>query len=298
MLKYYVWDLYKMSTTVHTTTIQPSTHSTPSEFHCTPWTVISHKSHILPSKCANPNICSAITVDAKGDGPKKLCAFCRYDRILTLPSLPEMVFADNLLRLQHDKGFGIEFNALEALRLVDDKHDLMKVAVSQAWKEARADSEHIKDVVKPFDWTYTTSYKGTRLGAGKLMEATPTTEKIDLEKLKQREKILFYDDVQLYEDELADNGCSSCSVKIRVMPTSFFLLLRFYLRVDNVLVRINDTRLYHEFDKDYLLREYSIRESKISELKVPSSLLTDANEIWPHLNMKEERLEKLVFPVS
>lgn len=32
----------------------------------------------------------------------------------------------------------------------------------------------------------------------------------------------------------------------RVMPTSFFLLMRFFLRVDGVLIRINDTRLYHE----------------------------------------------------
>lgn len=30
------------------------------------------------------------------------------------------------------------------------------------------------------------------------------------------------------------------------MPTSFFLLMRFFLRVDGVLIRINDTRLYHE----------------------------------------------------
>jgi len=287
-----------MTTATHTTTVQCSTHSIPNEFHCTPWTIISHKSHILPSKCATPSVCSVISADGDGDKPEALCAFCRYDRILTLPSLPEMVFADNLLRVRHDRGFGIEFNALEALRLVDDKHDLMKVAISEAWKEARADSEHIKDVVKPFDWTYTTSYQGTRIGAGKLLEASPTTERIDLEKLKQREKILFYDDIQLYEDELADNGCSSCSVKIRVMPTSFFLLLRYYLRVDNVLIRINDTRMYHEFDKEYLIREYSTRESKISELKVPPSLLTDANEIWPHLGIREERLEKLVFPES
>ena len=32
----------------------------------------------------------------------------------------------------------------------------------------------------------------------------------------------------------------------RVMPTSFFLLLRFFLRVDGVMIRINDTRLFHE----------------------------------------------------
>lgn len=31
------------------------------------------------------------------------------------------------------------------------------------------------------------------------------------------------------------------------MPTSFFLLARFTLRVDNVLFRTYDTRIYHSF---------------------------------------------------
>ena len=38
----------------------------------------------------------------------------------------------------------------------------------------------------------------------------------------------------------------------RVMQSSIFLLLRFFLRVDGVLVRINDTRLYHEVGADNL----------------------------------------------
>lgn len=28
----------------------------------------------------------------------------------------------------------------------------------------RSDCEHIKDVIKPFDWTYTTDYKGSLFG--------------------------------------------------------------------------------------------------------------------------------------
>ena len=32
----------------------------------------------------------------------------------------------------------------------------------------------------------------------------------------------------------------------RVMQGGFFLLLRFFLRVDGVLIRINDTRIYHK----------------------------------------------------
>ena len=61
----------------------------------------------------------------------------RFEGELELPQVPEMIFADNVLRLQHAAGFGVEFNALEALKLVDAHNDPLKVAVAQAWKEAR-----------------------------------------------------------------------------------------------------------------------------------------------------------------
>ena len=48
-----------------------------------------------------------------------------------------MIFADNVLRVEHAGGFGIEFNALDALKCVDAHHDPLKVAVSEAWREAR-----------------------------------------------------------------------------------------------------------------------------------------------------------------
>lgn len=57
------------------------------------------------------------------------------------------------------------------------------------------------------------------------------------------------------------------------MPSSFFILLRYFLRVDNVLIKINDTRLYHEFDSDHVLREYTSREAKTSDLEVTVFLL-------------------------
>jgi len=34
----------------------------------------------------------------------------------------------------------------------------------------------------------------------------------------------------------------------RVMATGFFILMRFFLRVDGVLVRLNDTRVYHQVE--------------------------------------------------
>lgn len=32
------------------------------------------------------------------------------------------------------------------------------------WFFCRADSEHSKEVVRPYDWTYTTDYRGTLIG--------------------------------------------------------------------------------------------------------------------------------------
>uniref|UniRef100_A0A8C9Q4Z3 TIP41-like protein n=1 Tax=Spermophilus dauricus TaxID=99837 RepID=A0A8C9Q4Z3_SPEDA len=208
---------------------------------------------------------------------------------LHMPSLPEMMFGDNVLRIQHGSGFGIEFNATDALKCVNNYQGMLKVACAEEWQESRTEGEHSKEVIKPYDWTYTTDYKGTLV--------VPTTDHIDTEKLKAREQIKFFEEVLLFEDELHDHGVSSLSVKIRVMPSSFILLLRFLLRIDGVLIRMNDTRLYHEADKTYMLGEYTSRDSKIANLMhVPPSLFTEPNEISQYLPIKEAVCEQLIFP--
>lgn len=241
-----------------------------------PWNMLSVKSHILTS-----------------EGPARH----RFESQLELPQVPEMIFADNVLRVVHSDGFGIEFNALDALKRVDAHHDPLKVAVSQAWREARSDCEHINDVVKPFDWTFTTDYKGTLIeNADKKITVSETMERIDIEKLKVREKILFYEDMLLFEDELADNGTSLLNVRMRVMPSGFFLLLRFFMRVDNVMIRVNDTRLYYQAGKNYMLREFSTKDDQVKDIKVSPHLFTDPNEIANHLTLRKEVFEKLQFP--
>lgn len=216
---------------------------------------------------------------------------------MNMPSLPEMLFGDNVLRIQHDDGYGIEFNAIDALRRVNNMTDSVKVACAQEWQQSRAESEHSKEVMRPYDWTYTTDYTGTLIGTEQHIEETPTDERIDLDRLKVREQIVFFQEVLLFEDELHDHGVSTIGVKIRVMPTSFFVLMRFFLRVDGVLIRINDTRLYHEAGKSFMLREFSSRESRMEDLKsVPSALFTDPNEVAPHLPLKLTHCHKLEFP--
>lgn len=65
---------------------------------------------------------------------------------MELPSIPEMVFGENLLQITHENGFGIQFNAFDALKKVDNKCDLMKVAVAEEWQSKRY--ERIQQGVK------------------------------------------------------------------------------------------------------------------------------------------------------
>jgi len=217
---------------------------------------------------------------------------------MELPHLPDMLFNKNTVQIKHDNGFGIQFSPVDALQLVNAHEDLIHVSTAKEWMEARQDSPHANKIVHPYDWTFSTAYQGTLLGEKEnVLQASPTQEKINYEKLKIKEKILFYDEVELFEDELDDNGCSHLSVKLRIMPSGFFVLQRFYLRVDNTLIRVYDTRLYFEAEKNYLIREYSEREDKTTDISVPAPLWTNQNEIVNHLTVRKEVNEKLAFPL-
>lgn len=95
----------------------------------------------------------------------------------------------------------------------------------------------------------------------------PSAIPIPVELLKRPDPILFFDDVMLYEDELADNGISMLSCKVRVMPDRLLLLSRFFLRLDNVIFRLRDTRVYIDFEKLEIIREYQARELGYEEVR-------------------------------
>lgn len=118
--------------------------------------------------------------------------------------------------------------------------------------------ESITEIVKPFDWSYSTDYKGTAMSSTLIFE--PSISPIPLELLKRPDPILFFDEVMLYEDEMADNGITLLSCKIRVMPARLLLLCRFFMRLDNVLLRIRDTRVYVDFESGEVIREYVEKE--------------------------------------
>lgn len=101
---------------------------------------------------------------------------------------------------------------------------------------------------------------------------------INYDRLSQREEILSFSDIMLFEDELHDHGVARANVKARMMDSCFFILHRFFLRVDHVLVRVLDTRFYHEFGSDVVIREIKLQEFSLSS---PNTQDLQASEIKP-----------------
>ncbi|ODQ59587.1 hypothetical protein WICANDRAFT_19298, partial [Wickerhamomyces anomalus NRRL Y-366-8] len=190
--------------------------------------------------------------------------------------LPEMIFGNNKVEIKNKaKNFHISFNTPDALSLVDTTgENLLQVSYSKEWfSTRRTNTDDVKGIVKPFDWTYSTTYRGSLIeGSHDLKETLDLN--IPLNKLKKPDPILFFDDMVLYEDELGDNGISVLSCKIRVMPERLLLLSRFFLRVDNVIFRVRDTRIYIEFNENLIIREYKEQEANYQDVLKKISPMT------------------------
>ena len=118
--------------------IMPAKPAKEVQFQFGPWSITSLKSHIMTSEEAEK---------LSGAG-------------LELPHTPDMLFANNKLEISHESGAKLQFLPLEALRLVNAHEDLIRVSYAEAWLASRQESPHLNNIVRPYDWTYTTSYKG------------------------------------------------------------------------------------------------------------------------------------------
>ena len=209
----------------------------------------------------------------------------------------------------------------------------IEVKDSNIWK--KKDMSKVKDfkqIEVISDWTYSTPYKGTVLrlstaskrvfletslqfpcivaSAGVALpkvpisiQELPSTTELPLHRLGRDNPILHWGEVYLYEDDLGDQGYCCCSIRYRVMGDCFYVLHRYYLRVDQVLVRIFDTRIFHSFDEGHILREFQYKESTYDELKaIGFNLSSDwslskaqADEVFPKLELKQKVVDKIVL---
>ena len=248
-----------------------------------------------------------------------------------LGTLPEMIFGNNFIKIENVKhNWQIEFNALDALKLVSLEDTGIRVSYSKDWIESKKRVNQNKNttkknndvdvdeveidkflkIVKHYDWTYTTEYKGTIYDDEKTNEAVryvfrrDDSVELPIDKLSRPDPILYFDDMILYEDELADNGISLLTCKIRVMNERLLLLMRFFLNVDDVILRVYDTRIYVEFDTNEIIREFKKYEgdneilqrySRIANSIDPKALLRDSNWVVKHIPLKTRECEYLKF---
>lgn len=222
--------------------------------------------------------------------------------------IPEMIFGDNFVSVTHvPSQWTLDFNARDALdRVSKTEQGMLQVAVAEEWKKERAHQEEVKQVVKPFDWSYSTDYAGTthNEGHGKWRDAVAETEVVRTDLLARQDPIQFFDAVDLYEDELADNGIALLNIKVRMMPERLLILSRFFLRLDGVVIRIRDTRVYVEHKEKKVVRQYTSKEEEYEVVQeklrtmrenVPEAF-RDANKLAPMLRTIEDRIEVFEVP--
>ncbi|KAK4437941.1 TIP41-like protein [Sesamum alatum] len=239
----------------------------------------------------------------------------QWEEKLQTSHLPEMVFGESSLVLKHvSSGIKIHFNAFDALcGWKQEALPPVEVPAAAKWKFR---SKPTDQVILDYDYTFTTPYSGSAVveknsksGRGAADESSciahweDCKEELDMVALASKEPILFYDEVILYEDELADNGVSLLTVKVRVMPSGWFLLLRFWLRVDGVLMRLRDTRMhctFRENEEPIILRESCWREITFKALSskgypTDSAAYSDPGIISERLPIVKRKTQKLII---
>ncbi len=225
--------------------------------------------------------------------------------------IPEMCFFKNHLTISNIvSGITIQFIAIEALggirikQLEDGQDDRIRFKVSHAdlWKQKKDQSgQEIKTWRDDFDWTYTTTYQGSvyrdksngdkPISQGQekekdIIAPILTTKGIDYDLLRLREPILWSSHAVLFEDDLFDSGVTQLSVKIRVMPSCFFVLLRDFIRVDNTHVRIFDVRYFHKYGTSSIIVETSRKEASYELLTAALGNISNTSLVDPDITSK------------
>lgn len=183
-----------------------------------------------------------------------------------LSNVPDMFFGSNYLNILHNTSNNniniCVTDCFDYMSIENSKN--IKVAASKDWiKSIEQDNYSVKET---YDWTYTTLYNGTLNG----IKIESSNYSIDINKLLEPNPIILFKEIDLFEDELADNGSSCLKARIRVVNDYCYVLLRFLLKVDAVIYRVIDTRFYFEKNWNYMYRESIFRESTADMLKFPS----------------------------
>lgn len=173
------------------------------------------------------------------------------------------VFNNSFLSMQNNRaGIAYEFHTYEALKLIDP---LLQVSALTTPSEFQ--SSMTKYCKPPEEASTCSSYIGQvklsyRHGS---ISIEDTSEQIPLEKLTKNDPILWYNEIKLFtKGSLKEK--SDFSIKVRVMPTMFYCLAKMTLFLSRKTVRSLETRVFHEYGSDSVLRVFCVKENSVDEL--------------------------------
>ena len=184
----------------------------------------------------------------KQGGKRKLC-------------LPEMIFPVAHVALE-GHGLWMSWDASDCLDQwatqhshipvgSDEEHfgvSVLKAQDAKLWQSRNREAhkhKSSKEAAFHYDWTYSSPF-AAKVEGGKWIELDESGMRMAL-LTDQAVPILFFDEIVLYEDDLHDNGQVQYTIKLRIMPTCAYILARLWVRVDNVLVRVRETRVLVDF---------------------------------------------------
>ena len=201
---------------------------------------------------------------------------------LFVSHLPEIFYGFNrLFLINESQNFCYEFSPIQMLSLTNYniREKLLKEKeIYYIPIQAKSQYSKIEDTKNEMDWSFSSPYMGhiTSINnciMNKYYHKINETKEFKIEKSNiifpetKIENVLNYNQVQFFEDELGDIGLSEGKIGFGVMDECFLGLMRCYLRVDNMVVRNIDTKIYHKFGEKYIIRNFTVKEKTYDELK-------------------------------
>ena len=200
---------------------------------------------------------------------------------LHINHLPEIFYGFNrLFLINKSKNFCYEFNPLQMLSLANytqRKKLLKEKEIYYIPNQAKSQYSKTDDTKNEEDWSFSSPYMGhiTSINNSPMSKYYPELkenkvfkkEKTNLKYPETKvENVLNYNQIHFFEDELGDIGFSEGKIGFGVMNECFLGLMRCYLRVDNMIVRNIDTKIYHKFGDNYIIRNFLVKEKTYDEL--------------------------------
>ena len=217
-----------------------------------------------------------------GDGLESISQCKAVPRPRRQISLPEMVFPTAHVALE-GHGVWMSWDALDAMEEWARAHQqipvnsgsenrgvsVLKAKDAKLWESKRQHMTSVNSNVPSvfhYDWTFSSPFCG-KIEGGSWVELDESGMRTQL-LTDKTSPILFFDEIILFEDDLHDNGQVEFSVKLRVMPSCAYVLARLFVRVDNVVVRVRETRLLIDFFgiKPKIFRDVTWRECSWDDL--------------------------------